>query len=61
MRYQVRCDAHSYENSSFDNLDQAINLAYNLSEEYQTEAFVCHFNKKGHMQIDSYYTNGFSS
>ncbi len=34
MRYQVRCDAAPYENTSTDDLDRAYDLCYNLSEEY---------------------------
>ena len=34
MRYQVRCDAAPYENTSTDDLDAAYDLCYNLSEEY---------------------------
>ena len=59
MRYQVRCDAHAYENTSTDDLDQAIHWAYDLSVEYQTEAFVCYYNYMGHMQVVAEYTNGF--
>lgn len=58
MRYQVRCDAHAYENSSTDDLDQAIHWAYDLSVEYQTEAYVCYYNVNGHRQVVAEYTNG---
>ena len=34
MNYQVRCYSAPYENTSFSDLDKAIDLCYNLSEEY---------------------------
>ncbi len=34
MGYEVRCDSAPYENTSFTSLDKAIDLCYNLSEEY---------------------------
>ena len=34
MRYQVRCYAAPFENTSTDDLDRAYDLCYNLSEEY---------------------------
>ena len=42
MRYQVRCDAAPYENTSTDDLDRAYDLCYNLSEEY------------GHVEVTEY-------
>ena len=34
MNYQVRCYAAPYENTSFDSLDEAIDLCFELSEEF---------------------------
>ena len=34
MRYQVRCYSAPFENTSFICLDDAVDLCYNLSEEY---------------------------
>lgn len=34
MRYQVKCYSAPFENTSYVCLDDAIDLCYNLSEEY---------------------------
>jgi hypothetical protein len=34
MRYQVHCYSAPYENTSYDDFDRAVDLCYNLSEEY---------------------------
>ena len=34
MNYQVQCYSAPYENTSFSSLEKAIDLCYNLSEEY---------------------------
>ena len=58
MRYEVRCPAHAYENSSTDDLDQAYLWALDLSEEYETYAEVGYYNVKGHYQLLADYNNG---
>ena len=40
MRYEVRCYSAPYENTSLLSYDDAVDLCYNLSEEYGlTEVF----------------------
>ena len=34
MTYQVRCPSDPYENTSTDDYDRAIDLCYELSQEY---------------------------
>ena len=34
MTYEVRCPSHPYENTTCWDYDKAIDLCYNLSEEY---------------------------
>ena len=44
-RYDVRCGQAPWENTTTD-LDNAIDLAYNLSEEYQCDVNI-HYNHTG--------------
>lgn len=45
MRYDVRCGAAPWENTTTD-LDKAIDLAYNLSEDYQCDVDI-YYNSTG--------------
>jgi len=56
--YIIRCDSEPYENSSTFDLGEAIDLAINLSEDYQTNAYVAYYNERGHMQVVADYNNG---
>ena len=58
ISYQVRCPSEPYENSSTFDMGEAIDLAINLSEDYQTYTYVAYYNEKGHMQLVADYTNG---
>jgi hypothetical protein len=44
-RYDVRCGAAPWENTTTD-LDEAIDLAYHLSEDYQCDVNI-HYNHTG--------------
>lgn len=58
INYIVRCPSEPYENSSTYDYDRAIDMAFNLSEDYQTYAYVAYYNNEGHMQLVADFTNG---
>ena len=56
MRYQVRCYAAPYENTSFDDLDRAYDLCLNLSEEFGHTDVIEYVGP--HQQVIASYTYG---
>jgi len=55
ISYQVKCPSDPYNNTSTHRLDKAMDLCYELAQEYGY-AEVGYYNHKGHYQLIADYT-----